>query len=294
MAKVKIKLPKIPKLKLKIANAYFVSTISITFVLVLTSIILLLILNGKQIVRKARESVQLIVIIKPDVPESQILLFQKELDKQKFIKSTDYISKQQGLEEMKAYLGNDIVDLLDYNPLPAVINVYLNAKYTSEEQIDKIIQWLTSRDQVSDVLMNQSLIYQLNKNIRFISSILGVITFLFILIALSLINNTIRLVVYSKRQEIKTMQLVGANNWFILKPFLFNSALQGFLAGLIADAIIVLSLVYVKLASKVSFEVYGLDIVLILTVIIGILITGITTYFAVKRFLWASDEEIWG
>ncbi len=297
--KLRIKIPDLPKFKfkgfkLRIFNAYAVSTISLTFVLILSAIILLLIFNVNKVIREAKESIQLIVLIKPDVSEPNILLFQKELNRYDFVKSTDYVSKQQGLEEMKEYLGSDIIDVLDFNPLPPIIKINLTAKYADYDKMRKIIEWLQTKEVVDDVIFNKSLVYQLDKNLKVISSILGIVTFLFLLIAMSLINNTIRLVIYSKRQEIKTMQLVGASDWFILKPFLLNSALQGIFAGLVADAVIVLSLVYVRVSSKSVLDIYMLDLTLILVIIIGLLITFFATYFAVKYYLWASDEEIFG
>lgn len=285
------KLPKF-KFKLKLLNAYAVSTLSIIFVLLLTGMIFLLVFNGKKIVKNARESIQLIVIIKPNVKSTDILLFQKELERKPFVKSTDYISKQEGLEEMKEYLGSDIVDILDFNPLPPILKVNLKSNYTKYNKLQQVIQWLSTQPEVDDVFFNKSLVYQLNKNIRFISTVLSVVAILLTIIALNLINNTIRLTIHSKRQEIKTMQLVGASDWFILKPFLLNSALQGLFAGLVADAVIVLSLVFIQYSTKIQFQIYGLDLTLISVILTGILITGLATYFAVKNFLWAEDKDI--
>ncbi len=289
-----LKLKNLPKLKfkLKLVNAYVVSTLSIIFVLLLTGMIFLLVFNGRKIVKNARESIQLIVIIKPNVKQTDILLFQKELERKPFVKNTDYISKQEGLEEMKAYLGSDIVDVLDFNPLPPIIKVNLKSNYTKYNKLQQIIQWLSTQPVVDDVFFNKSLVYQLNKNIRFISTVLSVVAILLTIIALNLINNTIRLTIHSKRQEIKTMQLVGASDWFILKPFLLNSVLQGLFAGLVADAVIILSLIFVQYSTKIQFEIYGLDLTLIFVILTGVLITGLATYFAVKNFLWAEDKDI--
>jgi cell division transport system permease protein len=282
------------RLRLRLFNAYVVSVVSLTFVLILSGVMFLLLFNAHKVIRQAKESIQIIVIFKPDVSEPNILLFQKELDRREFIKTTEYISRQQGLEEMKEYIGSDVIDVLDFNPLPAILKVNLRAKYSDYSKVQSIIEWLQTFEIVDDVLFNKTLVYQLNKNLKIISSVLGLVTFLFVLIALSLINNTIRLVIYSKRQEIKTMQLVGASDWFILKPFLLNSAIQGLFSGLVADTVIVLGLVYVRLATNSVLDVYRLELTLILVVVIGIVITLLATFFAVKHYLWASDEEIFG
>ncbi len=279
--------------QLKIFNAYVISSVSITFVLILVGIMFLMFFNVKHLVRTAKSSIQLTVLLDRDAPESRILLFQKELDKAPFTNYTEYISSSQALEDMKEFLGSDIVDLLDYNPLPPIINIYMSPKYSSYDSLQSVSNYLLSRDIVDDVFFNKTLIYQLNENIKLVSAVLGVIAFLLFLIALALINNTIRLLVYSKRQEIKTMQLVGASDWFIMKPFIWNSVFQGVASGLVAAGIIILSLVFIQSRSKMSFMIYNLEITIFLIILIGIFITGFATYLAVKHYLWAKDDEIW-
>ncbi len=279
--------------KLKIINAYIVSTISITLVLILIGLLLLIVFNVKHLVRSARQSIQLTLLINPDVNESKILLFQKDLDARPFTNYTEYISQQQALEEMKEYLGSDIVDLLDYNPLPPVINLYLKPQYTSYDSLQSISNQLLKFDIVDDVFYNKSLAYAINDNINLVTSVIAVVAFLLFIIALALINNTIRLLIYSRRHEIKTMQLVGASDWFILRPFILNSALQGLIAGLVADVVIILSILFIQAHTTVAFKVYNLELTLGVIILFGILITGFATYLAVKRFLWAKDEIIW-
>lgn len=281
------------KKRLRIINAYIVSSISITLVLILIGVLMLLVFNVKHLMRSARQSIQLTILINPDVNESKILLFQKQLDAEPFTNFTEYISRQQALEEMKSYIGSDIVDLLDYNPLPPVINLYLKPQYTSYDSLQLISNRLIASDIVDDVFYNKDLIYQLNDNISLVSSVLGVITFLLFVIAMALINNTIRLLIYSKRQEIKTMQLVGASDWFIMRPFVLNSALQGLLAGLLAVLVIILSILFIQSHTTVPFKVYDLEITIVVVILSGILITGLATFLAVKRFLWAKDDIIW-
>ena len=281
------------KKKFRIINAYIVSTISITLVLIMIGLLLLLVFNIKHLVRNARQSIQLTIIVNSEVNESKILFFQKQLDAEPFSNYTEYISREQALEEMKAYLGSDIVDVLDYNPLPPVINLYLNPRYTSYDSLQSISNRLMKYDIVDDVFYNKNLVYQLNDNLNLISSVIGVIAFLLFVIAMALINNTIRLLVYSRRQEIKTMQLVGASDWFIVRPFVFNSALQGIIAGLLAAAVLILSILFIQAHTVTPFKVYNLELTLVIVLFTGIFITGIATYLAVKRYLWAKDDIIW-
>jgi cell division transport system permease protein len=281
------------RIKLRIFGSYLISTISITFVLIFSGIAMLLVFNAVRILNKAKESIQITIIFKPNARESDILYFQKQLDSKPYTYYTQYISKSQALEEMKSYLGSDFIDLLKYNPLPPVIHLYLKAKYSNYDFIQKLQNYLLQQPLVDDVFFNRSLIYQLSKNVKTLTTILSVISLLFVLIAIVLIYNTIRLVIYSKRKEIKIKQLHGASQLFILKPFLLNAGLQGLISGLIADSIIVVSLLFIQAKSSSPVQVYQLELTLVLVLILGIVITTVSTFFAVNYYLSAKDEQIW-
>ena len=218
--------------------------------------------------------------------------FQKEIDLKPFCNFSEYISPSQALEEMKAYLGSDIIEFLDYNPFPSVINLYLEPQYTQYDSLQSISNYLLKFEIVDDIFYNKSLVYQVEENLNLISSILGIVAFLLFIIALALINNTIRLLVYSKRQEIKTMQLVGASGWFILKPFMLNSVLQGFVSGILADLVIILSILFIQSRSTIGFRIYSLEFTMIVVILLGIMLTSLATFFAIRRYLWAKDELI--
>jgi len=275
--------------KLRIYNAYFVSTISISFVLLMLGLILLIFFNVKHIFLKAKENIQLTVIIKPDIPEGQILMFQKQLEQQKFSNWTEYISKDQGLEQMKSILGSDFVDILDYNPLPPIINVYLNPRYSSFDSIEVIAKRIMQNDIVDDVFYYKSLMYSLSSSLRTISLILSIVLILFVLIALTLLGNTIRLTLYSKRHELATMRLIGATTWFIAKPFIVNAIIQGLVAGLLASAIIVMSLAYIELKSEFGFKIYNLELTIGIILLTGILLTIVSSFFIVRQYVFSKD-----
>jgi len=278
--------------KLRILNSYIVSGISITLVLVLVGILMLLLFNVNQMIRNAKHNIQLTLILNSSADESEIMRFQKEIDLKPFCNFSEYISPSQALEEMKAYLGSDIIEFLDYNPFPSVINLYLEPQYTQYDSLQSISNYLLKFEIVDDIFYNKSLVYQVEENLNLISSILGIVAFLLFIIALALINNTIRLLVYSKRQEIKTMQLVGASGWFILKPFMLNSVLQGFVSGILADLVIILSILFIQSRSTIGFRIYSLEFTMIVVILLGIMLTSLATFFAIRRYLWAKDELI--
>jgi len=281
------------KKKLRILNSYIVSGISITLVLVLVGILMLLLFNVNQMIKNAKHNIQLTLILNSSADESEIMRFQKEIDLKPFCNFSEYISPSQALEEMKAYLGSDIIEFLDYNPFPSVINLYEEPQYTQYDSLQSISNYLLKFEIVDDIFYNKSLVYQVEENLNLISSILGIVAFLLSIIALALINNTIRLLVYSKRQEIKTMQLVGASGWFILKPFMLNSVLQGFVAGILADLVIILSILFIQSRSTIGFRIYSLEFTMIVVILLGIMLTSLATFFAIRRYLWAKDELIW-
>ena len=278
--------------KLRILNSYIVSGISITLVLVLVGILMLLLFNVNQMIRNAKHNIQLTLILNSSADESEIMRFQKEIDLKPFCNFSEYISPSQALEEMKAYLGSDIIEFLDYNPFPSVINLYIDPQYTQYDSLQSISNYLLKFEIVDDIFYNKSLVYQVEENLNLISSILGIVAFLLFIIALALINNTIRLLVYSKRQEIKTMQLVGASGWFILKPFMLNSVLQGFVSGILADLVIILSILFIQSRSTIGFKIYSLEFTMIVVILLGIMLTSLATFFAIRRYLWAKDELI--
>lgn len=205
-------------IKSKIRGAYVTSMISISLVLLLLGIVGLLILNAQVLSQYVKENLCFSLIIKNDVKEPDIKQYQKTLDTYNYIKSTEYITKDEAAASLQDELGEDFLETLGYNPLSPTINVYLNSNYANPDSI-KMLEtfFLADTSLVSEVSYQQNLVHLINDNVRKISVIFLFFSIALFLISFALLNNTIRLMIYSKRFIINTMKLIG------LKRILFVS-----------------------------------------------------------------------
>lgn len=280
----------------KLRSSYFTTTISIALVLFLLGIIGLLMLNVNRLSVYVKENLGFTILLKDNAREAEVKRLEKILNTTDFIKSTEYVDKKQAAEELQAELGEDFVEFLGYNPLLSSIDVKLYADYTSPDSIAKVERILLDFPQVKEVYYQKDLIHLVHKNVRRITFILALFAILLLTIAIALINNTIRLSVYSKRFLIRTMQLVGATKGFIRKPFLASGILNGFLAAVLA--IILLSLlVYFtskELAGVIGFNNIELIAVLFGFVIVaGMVITFISTFVSVNKYLRLKTDDLY-
>lgn len=282
--------------KARLKGSYLTLVISVSLVLFLLGVLGLVVINAREVSDYLRESLSFSVMLADDSREADIRMLQKDLDAKPYIKSTEYISKDEAAEKMKKDLGEDFISFLGDNPLPPSIDVYLYAGYTSPDSVAKIEKYVLEYPFVKEVYYPEPLLRLINENIRKISLFLLVLSSILFLIAVTIINNTIRLAIYSKRFLIRTMQLVGATRSFIRKPFLVRSIYHGFLAALIA-MLLLLGLLYIiekELAVMFSFESTNILILLGITLIIaGILINLVSTYFSVNRYLVISEDKLY-
>ncbi|MFC2129327.1 cell division protein FtsX [Bacteroidota bacterium] len=280
----------------RLRSSYLTSVISISLVLFLIGIVGLLVINGRNISNTVRENIGFNVILKENAKEADIYQLQKVLDAKAYILSTNYITKEEAALETEQVIGDDFVEFLGYNPLPPAIKVRLHASYTKPDSVIFIEQELLNYEQVSEVVYKKSLLYAINENIRKISVVILSFSLLLTLVAITLINNTIRLSIYSKRFIINTMQLVGATRSFIRKPFLLRSALNGFVGSLIAMALLA-SIVYVteeELEGLISFKDVELIAILSLSILtVSIVINWISTFFAVNKYLNIKTDNLY-
>jgi len=243
-----------------------------------------------------RESLSFSILLDEEVKEADIRMLQKDMDAKPYVKSTEYISKDEAATKLKEDLGEDFVNFLGYNPLSPSIDVFLYAGYTSPDSVANIEKYILEYPFVKEVYYQESLLYLINENVKKISLFLLIISSFLFLIALTIINNTIRLSVYSKRFLIRTMQLVGATRSFIRRPFLFRSALHGLIAALIAMTLLLGLLYLVEREFFMLFTFQNTSMLLILgaaIIIIGILINLISTFFSVNRYLSISDDKLY-
>jgi cell division transport system permease protein len=282
--------------KAKLRSSYLTLVVSVSLVLFLLGILGLVLINAKELSDYFRESLSFSVMLSDETKEADIRMLQKDLDAKLYVKSTEYVSKDEAAVKMKEDLGEDFISFLGDNPLPPSIDVYLYAGYTSPDSVAKIEKYILSYPFVKEVYYQESLLFLINKNVQKISLFLLILASFLFLIAVTIINNTIRLSVYSKRFLIRTMQLVGATRAFIRKPFLVRSIYHGLIASLLA-MMLLMGLIYLverEFFILFSFESIKLLILLgVLIIVTGILINIISTFFSVNRYLSISEDKLY-
>jgi cell division transport system permease protein len=270
--------------------------ISVALVLFCLGTVGFLILNAQKVSEYVKENIGFSVYIKDDAKEVDIIKLQKLLDAKAYVKHTNYVSKEEAADELKQELGEDFVDWMGYNPLPPSIDVYLFAEYTHTDSVAWIHQDLMHYQSVEEVDYQEDLVVLINDNVQKISLTIVGFSFLLFLIALTLINNTIRLSVYSKRFIISTMQLVGATNGFIRRPFLRNGAVLGLLSAIIAIALLTgfIYLLDQQMDGVLEFQDFTLLAILYVAVsLTGIVLNYLSTFFAVNKYLKMKIDDLY-
>jgi len=270
--------------------------ISVSLVLFLLGILGLVLINARELSDYFRESLSFSVMLDDEAKEADIRMLQKDLDAKAYVKSTQYVSKNEAAAKMKEDLGEDFINFLGDNPLSPSIDVYLYAGFTSPDSVAKIEKYVLEYPFVKEVYYQESLLFLINENVKKISLFLLVISTFLFLIALTIINNTIRLSIYSRRFIIRTMQLVGATRGFIRLPFLIQSAFHGLIAALIAMSLLMglLYLIEREFFMMFSFESTKLLLLLGVSIIItGVFINIISTFFSVNRYLSISEDKLY-
>lgn len=273
----------------KKTKTIYISTIfSIALVLLMLGMLGLILVHAKNLSNYVKENIVLNIIVDEGAKETDILAFQKELNGNVAVKQTLYVNKEVAQHNLTKDLGEDFVNFLGYNPLLSTIDVYLKADYANTKSIDALKKSLEKNPIVKEVIYQSSLIDMVNKNISTIGLIVLAFAIILLVIAIALINNTIRLAIFSQRFLIKSMQLVGATKNFIRKPFILVAALHGLIASFIAIIILLGILYYAQkeipeIIILRNYTEFGL--VLIAMVAVGIFITAISTLFAVSRYL---------
>ena len=280
----------------RLANAYLSSVISISLVLLLVGMASMLLVNAKSVSDYFKENMQVSVMMKQNVSEDTALSFKSRLDKERYIKSSVFVSKEQGRREMADMLGDDFLDVFETSPIPVSIDVTLDAEYVSADSLEMVRREIAKSSLVDEVVYQRSLVDALNANLSRISVILGVFIALLLFISFVLINNTVRLNVFARRFTIHTMKLVGATKAFICAPFLVQSAFQGVFAAMISIVVLVGMLFFVKSEFEQLFEVFRLELLLLVVGIVlvsGLVICVVSTYFVVGKLVSLKKDELY-
>ncbi len=280
----------------RLTTSYITSIVSITLVLCMIGIAGILILNTRKLATYVKENIGISVYLNDDAREVDIFSLQKSLDAKTYVKETRYITREKAAEEFQKELGEDFVEFLGYNPLPSSIDVKLHAAYANPDSFAVLEKDFRTFPLVADVAYQKDLVYAINDNIKKISIIIFGFSIILFVIAITLINNTIRLTVYSKRFTIRTMQLVGAQHSLIRRPFILRGITQGFIAATIA-IVILLGIIYIaenQLGDLFSFlDLNILGIVFGIILVTGLLIAWISTLFSVNKYLKIKTDYLY-
>lgn len=280
----------------RLVHSYLSSIISIALVLLLVGIFGILAVNAGAVQNYFKENVKISAILKENVPELDAKKLQHSLDLHHAIKSTSYISKEKGTEEMRKLLGDDFLDAFDSNPIPISIEISLKGSYFHPDSIGTVISSLMENKLIEEVAYQESLLEILNRNLEKIAWGFMIFITLLMFISFVLINNTVRLNVYSKRFSIYTMRLVGAKKSFIRAPFLVKSLFQGILSGLLA-ALALVGIMYLLRNEFVQiFAIFRMELiaaVLAAIVVLGAFICLVCTFFVVNRMVSLTNDELY-
>ncbi|MBO4662805.1 MAG: ABC transporter permease [Bacteroidaceae bacterium] len=280
-----------------LAGTQFVTTtISTTLVLVMLGTIVLFMLTARNLSNYVRENITVMVLISDDLDDTQISKLQKQFEKAKYVKSIDYVSREDAVKEVSKEMGTDPTEFLGYNPFTASFEIKVNAEYGNPDSLRHVAYDIKKNQAVVDVTYPKDFVKSLNENIQKVSIILLIIAALFSYISFALINNTVRLTIFSRRFIINTMKLVGASWGFIRRPFLKQGMVLGLTSAVIADAVIFLGVNRVQafepaLASIIDMEVFALVSAAVFA--FGIIITLVCIYASLNKFLHMSSNELY-
>lgn len=277
-------------------NSRLTSIISIALVLFLLGLIVLMGLLGNKLSAYVKENISFSIVLKDNVREADIRGMQKSLEAKPFIKSTEYISKEQAAKELEEELGENPETFLGFNPLQASIEVKLHSEYANPDSLKTIEREIMSYTSASDLLYRKDMMEMVHTNITKIGFGLLLLAIVLMVISFVLISNTIRLLIYSKRFLINTMKLVGATAGFIRRPFVGYNVVSGIFAAILAIIMLTGALYYVQGELSGFIQIIDLPTLLMvyLTVFaLGILLSVVATYLAVNRYLRMRSDEMY-
>lgn len=284
--------------KRRLRGSYLISLMSIMLVLFVLSLFSSLVLFANKISEYIKENVGFEIVMKKGVSEKDIIDFQHILDKKNYVKSTEYISQQEATRRLTEDLGEDILQWLGdvENPLLPSIDVRFKSEYANNDSIAKIEQWVLKNKNVKEVYVQKSLIHSIDNNVNKIAAVLLLVGLVLLIMAVTLISHTVRLSVYSKRFVVRSMQLVGATESFIIKPFMKYFVIQGVIGSILSLVLLSIFLFKVlkdvpELASLTCFGSFA--IIYISVLILGVLLTTLSTFFAMRKYLRADMDDLY-
>ncbi len=280
----------------RLVSAWISTVISLSLVLLLIGVGTLLLVNAKAVSDYFKENLQVSVLLKEQVQEEEALSYEQEVASLPGVRSTRFISREQGVEEMSRLLGRDFLDVFETAPVPISIDVNLEAEYVSSDSLALMQAVLQQSPLVEEVVYQTSLVDALNQNLQKISLLLLILVALLLFISFVLIANTVRLDLYSRRFSIHTMHLVGATRRYIRAPFVGRAALQGLFAALVAILLLVGGLFILRDEFAQLFQIFTLESLLLVMgvmVVAGVGICAISTVLVVNRLVGDGRDQIY-
>lgn len=256
----------------------------------------MIIIHGKKLSDYVRENISISLMLKENLADEQVQNYMKRLQNTSYVKQAEFISREQAAKQLSNELGEDFVEFLGYNPLPASIDIQLKAGYANNDSIARIERQLLSSNMVKEVVYQKSMIDQVNSNISKISMVIISFSLILLIISVILINNTIKLSIYAKRFLIRSMQLVGATENFIRMPFIKRSALHGVIAAVLADLLLVgtLYLARQRIPEIVALQDISIFALFFLGVLVlGVILSAVSTWISVNKFLKMKIDSLY-
>lgn len=281
--------------KRKLTGSSITTIVSLSLVLFMLGLLGIVILNTRKLSDNVKENIGFQIILNDNVKEADVIKHQKMLDATDYVKSTEFITKEDAAKRLQEDLGEDFISFLGYNPLLSSINVHLKAEYTNADSLQWIEKEMLESKLVKEVIYQKSLVTLINENVKKISLVILGFSTLLMIIALALINNTIRLSIYSKRFIIKTMQLVGATQGFIRRPFVISGIKHGIVGALIAILMLIGVLYFAQKQLPELIELQDekmLSTLFGLVIVLGIIISWISTSLAVRKYLRLKSDDL--
>jgi cell division transport system permease protein len=276
--------------------SYLPSIISISMVLFMLGLFGVLLINGNNLSNHIKEHFQLTVFFRLDAPEADITRVHKQLEVSDFTKQAIFVSKEEAAKEFTKELGQDFVSFLGFNPLLPSVELFVKSAFATPDKIALIEQEIRRNPEVQDVVYQRSIINEVNENTKLIGYLLIALSIIFLLIAVTLINNTIRLNLYARRFIIKSMQMVGATHWFIIRPFALKSLLHGLYGGVLA-CMMLSGLLYL-----LPFWIRGIEtlysntqfaFLYIVLIIAGVSISMVSSMFSTNHYLKLKIDDLY-
>ncbi|MBF6641735.1 ABC transporter permease [Flavobacterium sp. J49] len=282
--------------KRRVITSYFSVVLSIFLVLFLLGTLGLFVINSKRLSDNFKEEIAMTVFFKNEANDSVIKAFSEEMKTAKFAKSFEYVSKEKAAQQHKKVIGEDFMQFLGVNPLQNSFDIHLKADFVTNPEIAKIENRLRKNEMVADIVYDKQLVTLVNDNVKNISMWILIITSVFAIVSVLLINSSLRLSIYANRFIIKTMQMVGATKSFIRKPFIKTNVILGFIGAVLAILALIGLLIYIQTTYPnlgIMEDQLSISMVLLGVLVMGIVITWISTFFATQRFLNLRTDDLY-